>query len=179
MPGESAASHEYQLFYAWHQTLQCINGFRALQREQAAVGHVDDFAAVANALLHVGQVVGFACAIDDEKQMVATIDEHQVIQNCAFVAQKQAVALFVYFKAKHINRHDGLKRGSSVCADEFDLAHVRYIKQTSRFAGLLVLGHEAFGVLHGHGVARKRNHACAQLNVQGVQGGCEQFGTRG
>ena len=151
-------------------------GAERKQREQALRGQGDDLAAVADARLDMGDVGQLAGAVDDQKQMIAPVDEHQVVDDGAFVGQQQAVALLVHAQADHVHGHQRLQRAGSVGPDELQLAHVRDVEQAGGFAHLLVLGDQAVFVLHRHRIAGKGHHAGAQLDVQGVQWGGEQIG---
>ena len=198
VPAEGAAGHEHQLLDAGHQALQRIHGLRALQGEQGALGHGQHLAALADPGLHVRDVAGLAGAVDDQEQLralalarrarqrlagaggrVAEVDEHQVVDDGALVGQQQAVALLVHAQTHHVDGHQGFERGGGIGTDQLDLAHVRNVEQAGGFAHVPVLGDQAGGVLHRHAVTGKGHHARAEVDVQGVQGGFQKFGTRG
>ena len=107
---------------------------------------------------------------DDKKRIVAFVEEHQVVQNATFVVQQQAVTLFARGQADHVHRHQRFEGGSRVRPHQPQLAHVGNVEQACGVAGMFVLGHQASGVLHRHGIPGKGHHAGAQLNVQGMQG---------
>ncbi len=174
LPSEGRARHEHQTLHASDQARQGGDGLRALQRQQRLIGQGDDFATCPYAGLDVGDVARFARAVDDDEQVLASVDEHQIVDDRALVGQQQTVALFAHRQADHIDGHQRFKRGGGIGADQSQLAHVRHVKQTSGLAGVVMLGHQTAGVLHGHVVARKRNHARAQLQMQRVQGGGQQ-----
>jgi hypothetical protein len=75
-----------------------------------------------------------------------------------------------------VDRHQGLEGGRGVGADQAQLAHVRNVEQAGRVARVLVLGHQAGGVLHRHRVAGEGHHAGAELDVEVVQGRLEGVG---
>jgi hypothetical protein len=148
-----------------------------LQREQGLVGQRSHLAALADARLDVGDVAGLAGAVDDhEQRVVALVEEHQVVDDAALVVQQQPVALLAHGQVDHVHGHQRLERCGGIGADQVELAHVRHVEQARRRARVVVLGHQAGGVLHGHGIAREGHHAGAQLDVQGVEGGGEQIG---
>ena len=129
----------------------------------------------------MGNVAHLAGTVHDHEQRGlaihhALVEKHQVVDDRAFVSEQQPVALFAHGQVDHVHRHQGFKRRCGVRADQLELAHVRDVKQARRAARVLVFGHQASGVLHGHGVAGERHHAGAQLDVQGVQGRGEQGG---
>ena len=126
---------------------------------------------------HIGHLAG--AVDDDKKRIVALVEEHQVVQNAAFVVQQQAVTLFARGQADHVHRHQRLEGGGRVGPHQPQLAHVGDVEQASGVAGVFVLGHQASGVLHRHGIPGEGHHAGAQFQVQGVQRGCQQFGFGG
>ncbi|MPM47009.1 hypothetical protein SDC9_93717 [bioreactor metagenome] len=174
VPVELASRHEHQLFYAGDQARQHGGSLGALQRQQTALGHGDLFAAVADAFDDVRNVAHLAGTVDDHEDVLATVEEHQVIDDAAIVIEQQAVALLAFCQADHIHRHQGFEGSCGVGTHQAQLAHVRDIEQTGCLARVVVLCHQPGGVLHGHGVAGKRHHAGAELDVQCVQGRGEQ-----
>ena len=72
----------------------------------------------------MGDVCGFAGAVDDDKQIVARVDEHQVIHDAAFVVEQQAITLFADPQADYVHRHQGFKSSGGIGAYQPQLAHV-------------------------------------------------------
>jgi hypothetical protein len=171
LPVEAAAGHEDQLLDAGHQPLQRVDRLRALQGQQAAVRQGNDLAARRYALLDVGDVTFLAGAIHDHEQVVTAVDEHQVVDDGALVGQQQAVALLADGEVLHVHRHQRFEGRCRVGPGQAQLAHVRDVEQAGRIAGVLVLGHQAGGVLDRHGIAGEGDHARTQFQVQRVQGG--------
>jgi hypothetical protein len=101
----------------------------------------------------------FAGTVDDEEQIFAAVDEHQVVENSALFIEQQAVALLVQAQVHDIDGHQRFERGGGIGAAQQQLAHVRDIEQAGGLARVQMLGHQALRVLHGHGVAGKRHHA--------------------
>ncbi len=165
--------HEHQLLDAGAQAQQDGDGLRALQRQQGHLGHRDDLAARADFGLDVRDVADLAGAIDDHKNVAAVgivaVHEHQVVDDAALVIEQQAVALLADAQVDHIDRHQALEGGAGVGAHQAQLAHVGHVKQARQGAGVVVLGHQAGGVLHRHRVTGKRHHAGAQRHMQVVQ----------
>ncbi len=129
----------------------------------------------------MGDVTRLAGAVHDHEQRGFAIDralveEHQVVDDAAFVVQQQAVALLAHGQVDHVHGDQRLERGGGIRAYQLELAHVRDVEQAGGGACVVVLRHQAAGVLHGHGIAGERHHAGAQLDVQGVQGRGEQRG---
>ena len=152
---------------------------RPLQRQQAALGHGHNGAAAANARLDVGDVAHLAGAVDDHEQVSAPVDEHQVVDDGALFGEQQAIALLAYRQADHVDRHQRFEGGGGIGAFQAQLPHVRDVEQAGGPAGVVVLGHQAGGVLHRHGVAGKGHHAGAQFEVQRMQGRALQGGILG
>jgi hypothetical protein len=111
------------------QARQGGHGLRALQGQQGLLGQGDDLAALADAGLDVGDVGHLAGAVDDDEQVLAAVDEHQVVEDAALVIEQQAVALLVQAQADHVDRHQGFEGGGGVGADQAQLAHVRDVEQ--------------------------------------------------
>ena len=105
------------------------------------------------------------------------LEEHQVVDDAAFIVKQQAVALLAHRQIDHVDRNQALERGGGVGADQAQLAHVRNIKQTGGVARVMVLGHQASRILHRHRVAGKRHHAGTERDMQIVQR-CLQKGFR-
>ena len=160
---------------AGQQTAQRGHGLRALQGQKGAVKSRFNRAAATDACLDVCQVTVLASAVDDHKNIIAPVHEHQVVDDAAFIIQEQAVPLLVQAQADHVYRHQTLKGGCGIRSSQAQLAHVRHIKQASCSAGVVVFGDQTRGVLHRHAVASKRHHARAKLEVQAVQRGGEQI----
>ena len=141
-----------------------------MQCQQGHFRHRNHLAAVADLGLDVGNVTHLAGAVDDDKNLVvAFVEEHQVVNDAAVVIEQQAVALLAHGQIDHVHRHQGLESGGGVGAHQAQLAHVGHIKQAGGRAGVVVFGHQAGWVLHGHGIAGKRHHAGAQRDMQVVQ----------
>jgi hypothetical protein len=139
------------------------------------VGQRNHLAALADARLDVGDVAHLAGAVDDDEQLVLRhAEEHQVVDDAALVVEQQAVALLAHGQVDHVHGHQALEGGSSIGADQAQLAHVRDVEQAGFLARVQVLGHQARRVLHGHGVTGERHHAGAQFDVQRVEGRGEQ-----
>ena len=163
MPGDSRAS--------------AVDGLRPLQRQQGMVGHRHaPRSAAPMRCLDVRDVGHLAGAVDDhEQRVVALVEEHQVVEDAALVVQQQAVALLARRQADHVDRHQRLEGGGGVGADQAQLAHVGDVEQAGGLARVLVLGHQAGGVLHRHRIAGEGHHAGAEFHVQGVQRGLLQI----
>ena len=112
--------------------------------------------------------------IDDQQKVITPVDKHQVVDDAAMRIEQQAVALLVQPQAHDVHGDQSFQSAGRIGADQPDLAHVRHVKQARCGAGVFVFGHQACGVLHRHVIARKRNHACPQGQMQAMQRGFEQ-----
>jgi hypothetical protein len=99
------------------------------------------------------------------KRSCAPVDEHQVIDDAAFVIEQQAVALLAGLQADHVHGNQGLERGCGVSTHQAQLAHVRDVEQAGGGAGVVVFGHQAGRVLHRHRIAGKRHHAGTEFHM--------------
>ena len=124
VPVERAARHEDQFFHARRQARQRIDRLGPLEGQQGPIRHQLDTAALADPVLDVGDVGGFAGAVDDDKQIVTRVDEHQVIHDAAFVVEQQAITLFADPQADYVHRHQGFKSSGGIGAYQPQLAHV-------------------------------------------------------
>ena len=155
--------------------------FGPLQCQQRTFGHGHHLAAVADVGLQVLHVGVLAAGVHHQEDVAeggargcVGAHHHQVVEQAAAGVGEKRVALLADAQVDHVHRHQAFQRGGGVGAHQAHLAHVRDIEQRRRLAALLVLGHQAAGVLHRHGIAGKGHHAGAQALVQRVQGGLEQ-----
>src|SRR5690606_17775038 len=114
LPLEGSAGHEYQSLHARQQSLQGVHSLWALQRKQAAIIQVLDFAEGADGALNVGKVAHFAGAVDDDKNVFAPVDEHEVVDDAAGFIEQQTIPLFAHRKVDDIHRHQGFEGRRSV-----------------------------------------------------------------
>ena len=91
--------------------------------------------------------------------------DDQVVEDTAAVIGEQAVARPTHSKPLQIHRHQGLQFTYRFGTRDLNLAHVGNIKQARMGPGVQVLGNNALGKLHRHGVTGERNHPGPQLDV--------------
>ena len=148
---------------------------RALQGEQRPVVEQGDVA-TRHVRLHMGDVLVLAGGVDDDEEMIPAVGDHQVIENAAIVAGKEAVALAAGLKAEDVDRHELLEgerrilRRSGRRGDDH-LSHVGDVKETGRGARMQVFLHHAERILHRHVVAGERHHPGAERQMQRMQRG--------
>ena len=119
-------------------------------------------------------VVVLAGGVDDQKQMVAEIRHHQVVENAAGLVGELRIALAAGRQRQDVLRHQPFQRqaASSSLPDfarSVDLAHMRDVEQAGGGAGVQMFLQHAGGVLHRHVVAGERHHLAAAGDVQRVQ----------
>ncbi|EKD60789.1 MAG: hypothetical protein ACD_54C00550G0001 [uncultured bacterium] len=121
----------------------------------------------------MGNIGGFAGGIDDDKDMIAAIGEHQIIQNTAGFIGEHAVTLAALRHAQHIHRHQRFKRqGQGLVAAarlQDHLPHMADIKQPRCGARVQMFFHHASRVLHRHLVACEGHHLAPQSHMQVMQ----------
>ena len=122
---------------------------------------------------HVGDVGSLAGGVDHDKDVIAPVGEHQVVQNAACGIKEHAIALPPYGQTQHINRHQGFEGKGGIAQGSLgpqdDLTHVADIEQTRRCSGVQMLLQHPGRVLHRHLVARKGHHAAAEGDMKIVQ----------
>ena len=121
-------------------------------------------------------VLGLAGGVDDQKQMVAEIRHHQIVENAAGLIGKLRVALPSRRNRNDILRHQPLQRERCVhnlagLRPQRDLAHMRDVEQAGGVAGMQVFPEHAGCVLHRHVIAGERHHFAAARHMEGVQRG--------
>ena len=84
-------------------------GLRPLQRDQTTIQHLH-LAGPAQRRLQVRHVLRPPRGVDHEEQVVATIGEHQVVEDAAGAVGEEPVALPAFGKAEHVHRHQRLQR---------------------------------------------------------------------
>ena len=102
------------------------------------------------------------------------VGDHQVVEDAAGLVGQQRVALPAGLERRDVAGHQPLQRRGRAVALQRRLAHVGDVEQRGVGAAVQVLGHDAGGVLHRHGVAGEGHHARAQLAVQRVERGGRQ-----
>ena len=120
----------------------------------------------------MGNVIGLAACVHDHENMVATICQHQVVQNTAGVIGEKTVALSILIKSKDINGYQRLQRGCHhpvIRALDDHLPHVTDVKEPSFVACMQVFLQDAHRVLNGHGVARERHHFGTECEMKVMQ----------
>ena len=125
--------------------------------------------------LQMGDVFGLAGRVDDEKQMVAAVGDHQIVENAAALVGEDAVALPPVLQPQHIDRNEPLQ-GTGRFLDpagfraDRDLPHMRDIEEAGGRAGVEMLLHDPGAVLHRHVIAGERHHLAAERAVEIVKG---------
>ena len=121
-------------------------------------------------------VLGLAGGVDDQKQMVAEIRHHQIVENAAVFIGELGVALPSRRNRHDVLRHQPLQRQRRILdlagfGTQRELAHMRDVEQPGVRARMQVLLQHAGRVLHRHLVAREGNQLAAARHMERVQGG--------
>ena len=119
-------------------------------------------------------VLCFARRVHHQVQIAAGVEDHQIIKNAARFVGEQSVALLTGCEPDDVHRHQRLERRCRFCATQFNLPHVRHIKEPRMRSGVQMLFHHAKRILHRHVVASKRHHARAKAHMQIKQRGFQQ-----
>ena len=124
-------------------------------------------------------VLGLAGGVDDQKQMVAEIRHHQVVENAAVFIGELGVALPSRCNRHDVLRHQPLQRQRRIrdlagFRPQRELAHMRDVEQAGGASRVQVFFEHAGRVLHRHLVAREGNQLAAARHMERVQGGAFQ-----
>src|ERR1700722_3632653 len=98
--------------------------------------------------------------------------DHKVVDDPAIFVEQLGVALTTLSEVEKIcraERFEKARNGCVVAALDQRLTHMRDVEQASSLTSVEVLGEDPGRVLDRHVVARKRRHARAKLDMQGVQ----------
>ncbi len=125
-------------------------------------------------LAHVRDVLLFAGRIDHDKQVVATVGYHQVVQDAALFVGEHRVALEVDGQVDDIDRHQRFQRFRCAGVRQAHLTHMRDVEQAGLRARMVVLLQHAGRILHRHLVAGEWHDPRAELHVQVVERGARQ-----
>ena len=121
-------------------------------------------------------VLGLAGGVDDQKQMVAEIRHHQIVENAAVFIGELGVALPSRCNRHDVLRHQPLQRQRRILdlagfGTQRELAHMRDVEQPGVRSRMQVLLQHAGRVLHRHLVAREGNQLAAARHMERVQWG--------
>ena len=131
-------------------------------------------------MLEAVEISRLTRGIDDEKQMVTTIGNHQIIFDPASVVREQGIALTPLFQANDIDRNEPFQRRRRIgnvarFRTKNNLPHVTDIEQSGTIARVQVFFHQSKWILQRHVIPRERSHPRAKFDMQRVKGGREQF----
>ncbi|MND64795.1 hypothetical protein D3C80_561410 [compost metagenome] len=166
--------HEFHLRNARPQFGQHLFGTRPLQRDQGAVIEKGDLAGVGKMRLHMGDIGILAGGVDNDEEVIATVGDHQVVEDTAVFIGEETVALAAFLEAENIHRHQLFERkcGIFIVAGlrlQDHLTHMGHVEQAGGGAGLKVFLQHAGRILHRHVVTGKRHHAGGKRKMQGMQ----------
>ena len=155
---------------------QHLHGLRSLQRQQRAVLQALDADLRGQLVVDDAEVVVLAGPVDDDEQAVAVRTRgHQVVDDAALLVEQHTVALLAGRQADEVAGGDLLEGRQRGDAAQPGLAHVRHVEQARVLAGPQVLLQHPVPVLHGHRVARERDHARADGDMRVKERGLLQI----
>jgi len=144
-------------------------GQRTLQGEKRAVGDGFDLGHGGERIANERDVLRLAGGIDDDKEVVAPVGEHEVVPDAASIVGEQAIALAPGGEAQHVDRHHGFEAALECLhprlGPQDDLAHV----EPGGGTRMVVFPKHAQRILDRHVVARERHHLRAKFAVKRVQ----------
>ena len=123
-----------------------------------------------------------AACIDDKEEMIASVDDHQIIEDAAARIGEQRISLPPFIEAQQVDRRQSLERTCGVLAAvraDGELTHVRDIEETRRSTGVEMLLEDAVREIDRHLVSCERGEASTQLDVQVMKRGPLQYGAGG
>ena len=115
-----------------------------------------------------------AAGIDDKRQILAAVTDHQIVDDAAAAVGEKRIALPPRRKAQDIGRHDTFESPSGVghpagTRAQCDLPHMRDIEQAGGAAGMQVFLQHAQRIMDGHVVAGEQRHAGAHRQVERME----------
>ena len=121
-------------------------------------------------------VLGLAGGVDHQKQMVAEIRHHQIVEDAAIRVGELGVALPARRDRDDVLRHQPLQRERRILdlagfGTERDLAHMGDVEQAGGAARMQMLLEHAGWVLHRHLVAGEGDHLAAARHMERVERG--------
>ncbi len=112
------------------------SGPGSLKGDQGTVGQHGHVADAAETVLEMRKIGILAGRVDDEEEMIAAIDDHQVVENAACGIGEEAVALSAFREAENIRRHELFQRQRRVLdfsrfRPHDDLSHVGHVEEAA------------------------------------------------
>ena len=142
-----------------------------MQREQGFLIEPRDLAGVRQMRAQMRLVGVLAGRVDDQRQMIAAIGDHQIVEDAAGRIREQRIALTILRDADNVSRHQLLERARRVgdragFRTQRNLSHMRHVEQAGGFARMQMLFENAQRILQRHRIAGERHHASAKLDMQ-------------
>ena len=119
----------------------------------------------------VGLLAG---GVDDEKEMIAAMGDHEVIENSAIRVGEQCIPLAAGLQAQEIDRHEPLQRRRGIrhapgFGSHDDLTHVGNVEQARGGTRVQMLLENAWRIVNRHLIAGERHHARALRHMQRIE----------
>ena len=165
VPVKDRHIHEFHRRHFGDQCRQHPHGLRPLQRQKRAIRHRLD--GHARQPLQQRDILIGAGGIDDQKQVIAAIGDHQIVQNPARIIGEQPVTLPPFRQTCDIRRHRGFQHQSRILGlargrAQDHLPHMAHVEQPGLIAGVQMLAHHPHRVLHRHFPAGEGHHLAPQ-----------------
>jgi hypothetical protein len=147
----------------------------ALERYERAIEHLDT-ARVAQSIGDKRIIAVLAGAVNDEQNMIAAIDGHQIVENAALRVGEIGIAHAPGLETGEIGGKEPLERkrrvpGRARFRAKRDLSHMRNVEERGGRAGVKVLLEHPRLVVDRHVVTGERPHARAERKMQSVERG--------
>ena len=114
--------------------------------------------------------------INHQKQAIARIGNHQIVQNGAIIIGKGGITRPAGFEDGDITGHKLFQLGHSVFTGQAHLPHMRHIKKTSLGTGMKMFALNTQRILNRHVISGKRHHFGTQFDMKVIKGRFKQFG---
>ena len=162
-----------------HSLLNADFGLRSLQRDQRAIIKRIDVTNVGQMPTQMRLVVRLAGGIDDQKQVVAEVRDHEIVEDAAGLVGELSVTLPSRREAQDVLRDQPLQRARGVLdlaglRPQRHLAHMGDVEQAGACAGMQMFPQHAGHVLNRHFIAGERHHLAAAGDMEVVKGGAFQ-----
>src|SRR5262245_4777628 len=157
-------------------------GERSLQGEQGSIIQALNGTAVGKRAAQVRFVSVLAACVDDKEEMIASVRNHQIVEDAAARVGEQCISLASFAEVQKVDRHQGLERtrgAPAVVRADGELPHVRHIEKTRCRTGVEMLLEDAGRKIDRHLVSSERREASAELDVQVMKRGALQSGAGG
>ena len=118
-------------------------GFRPLQRQQCALGLVDQLGAGRQMGGDMRDVGMLGVGVHHDAKFACALGDHQIVEDAALGVRQHRVANAADSQRPDVARHQPFDRGHAVVADEAKLPHMGNVEQTGGGARMQMFGQDA------------------------------------